>query len=1339
MAKTNFTRTKDTPHRVNDANLKVTKALAVPVFTGAPGLNDNPDEPGYIGMKDGVLKSYNGTTWDSVGVLPQPLGTTDNPTFNNVTVGSISATGGNPTHLHKTAGGTSGSAILIDTDAPNGQITNVLNLRATNSDVPSGGTLPENNYTEYPFFGVTPRPGEANPKFSIGIQNRNHDLAAIDQIPVVPFKGHYVSLSALQTAYPTAAAGDYALVLGSPHDSEYFWDSDNTAWTQRGTSSGAPSFSVITGNAIDNSSLATALNAKVDKVTGMGLSTNDFSNASVIALSPAVGRIPFGTSGLQTSSANLKYVASPSSIANGYTWFFSGDSKTYGTGSSDPATKSWPALVCAATGYTMVNNGVPGQTMHTFYTNRSTAVPTPTGPNDKWTFAYGINDVFGLGSAPYSDATFTSEFNAIIAQAFSNGWAYNQMIVHAIEYTGRFPEGSTGNGRLQGWNTIMQGVCAANTGMTFLDTYTFTRNSGAANLDITTDTLHENDNGYQNIASFVTSNINKYTSTNTLELIGNAKVSNLQITGLQLSSSNLILTRDSLGNVGYTAALPNGFSTGDLFVIKGRIAGDRVPTTFTGFNQGDIALNPGNKLIGVNPLVDNAAPDNVNRSYLELLDGNQSMNFRNYTNTGSGAFNFYSGSSQTLALSIDSSANATFGANVIMSGESVFAAGTSGTGIVLRKNANQSTVFTNKAGTNGDNTGGFLFQTGGGTPITTARIFPSGGMSLNSAGISELKGSESISAILELISTSKGLVIPNLTTAQRDAITKESVGTIVPSGTMTGYVDGQVLTITPASGTSSNPSGGGAGATAVLNCSGGVINTITVTNRGKGYSGTVTCSTSSGSGAVYTVTMAYRESMLIYNTDNQQYEYVKNGAWTGLAAGGGGGGISSVLGTTNRITATGSSTITIDISSTFEALLSKKANRLDQNNASTTSAQLASIISDATGTGVFVLGTAPTFTTSISTPKVLLSSSQTNSGLSIYNSSGSANFGAAAFRPSGSGNASAAFAVMPIGSSTFSQFELFATDYASDSTNFSDFIIRNTAGTGPIIGSLKGGTGTLYPIYINAAGTFNTSGANMVFNTNGSTITNGNNFGAGTVTSPAVPIHVIKTTEAIRVGYDVNNYLSITTASDGSTTFALTNGSSSNANLNFTPAGAGNNVFTTNNSTVAAPSNLFYNNAAIDIPGVASFLAPNANDGSGKGVFFNVGKSTSAGNSGTMLFNSLGSNNASNSFGFGIYGTAAQFLVYKDRLAMFTTTVPSAASTLLLNGTLDMNNNTIVKATLTTPAFTAYAVSGLPSASTANKVAIVTDASSPAIGATVAGGGSTRVFVISDGTNWIVS
>jgi hypothetical protein len=83
-----------------------------------------------------------------------------------------------------------------------------------------------------------------------------------------------------------------------------------------------------------------------------------------------------------------------------------------------------------------------------------------------------------------------------------------------------------------------------------------------------------------------------------------------------------------------------------------------------------------------------------------------------------------------------------------------------------------------------------------------------------------------------------------------------------------------------------------------------------------------------------------------------------------LGSGSGGGGtVTSVSGTLNRIESTGGATPVINISANFEAILSKIAQRIDQNNASTTSAQLATTISDETGTGNLVYSNSPTLTT----------------------------------------------------------------------------------------------------------------------------------------------------------------------------------------------------------------------------------------------------------------------------------------------------------------------------------------------------------------------------------------
>lgn len=96
-------------------------------------------------------------------------------------------------------------------------------------------------------------------------------------------------------------------------------------------------------------------------------------------------------------------------------------------------------------------------------------------------------------------------------------------------------------------------------------------------------------------------------------------------------------------------------------------------------------------------------------------------------------------------------------------------------------------------------------------------------------------------------------------------------------------------------------------------------------------------------GFYYNVTTGY-----IMYKDATGYHKLRPGG----GGGGGGGSIDAVNGTTNRITATGTTTRTLDISATFEALLGKVASPLSQF-ASTTSAQLRGVLSDEVGTGAF--------------------------------------------------------------------------------------------------------------------------------------------------------------------------------------------------------------------------------------------------------------------------------------------------------------------------------------------------------------------------------------------------
>lgn len=72
-----------------------------------------------------------------------------------------------------------------------------------------------------------------------------------------------------------------------------------------------------------------------------------------------------------------------------------------------------------------------------------------------------------------------------------------------------------------------------------------------------------------------------------------------------------------------------------------------------------------------------------------------------------------------------------------------------------------------------------------------------------------------------------------------------------------------------------------------------------------------------------------------------------------------------------------------------------------------------------------------------------------------------------------------------------------------------------------------------------------------------------------------------------------------------------------------------------------------------------------------------------------------------------------------------------------LTGDLQMNGNDVILASGMLK-LKSYTVGGLPSAGTTGRIAVVTDALAPVWGATVAGGGSTRVAVLDDGTNWVV-
>lgn len=81
------------------------------------------------------------------------------------------------------------------------------------------------------------------------------------------YKGKFTDLAQLRTAWPTANAGNTAIVRGTPHDQEYIWDSTLIDWVLS-VNTPASTFALLGGSPADNAALAAALAAASAFSTG---------------------------------------------------------------------------------------------------------------------------------------------------------------------------------------------------------------------------------------------------------------------------------------------------------------------------------------------------------------------------------------------------------------------------------------------------------------------------------------------------------------------------------------------------------------------------------------------------------------------------------------------------------------------------------------------------------------------------------------------------------------------------------------------------------------------------------------------------------------------------------------------------------------------------------------------------------------------------------------------------------------------------------------------------------------------------------------------------------------
>jgi len=232
-----------------------------------------------VNITDITSGVFNPTAWAEVVAVPQPLGTTDSPAFSGLTVnGNVGVTGTiHPSHLtlpvsHAITWFDDGGSDYMEISIPSLGSNKTLLL-------PAGGTVATTS-----------------------------DVAAAVAAGNL-FVGKFVSLAALQAAFPTGIDGNYAFVYGSVSDQEYIWDSDHASWVLT-TIVPAGTFAALGGAPSDNAALASALAAKVDVVSGYGLiSDSDQTKLNGIATGATANSVA-AQSDVATGTDNVKFLTS---------------------------------------------------------------------------------------------------------------------------------------------------------------------------------------------------------------------------------------------------------------------------------------------------------------------------------------------------------------------------------------------------------------------------------------------------------------------------------------------------------------------------------------------------------------------------------------------------------------------------------------------------------------------------------------------------------------------------------------------------------------------------------------------------------------------------------------------------------------------------------------------------------------------------------------------------------------------------------------------------------------------------------------------------------------------
>lgn len=467
---------------------------------------------------------------------------------------------------------------------------------------------------------------------------------------------------------------------------------------------------------------------------------------------------------------------------------------------------------------------------------------------------FGTNEL----NTSVDSATYRTNQTTFIDTCIARGWATSELAI--ISQMGS-QIGAVGTAAQQrGMNFVDSTNCLVR-GITYIDAWNPELTAGYTYIIANPD-IHPSDEQAMVLGEIVASGLSKMIQYNNegneLVLDGRAQFGNAIIKNRKFIAAPQLLGIDSVGNVGVTTTLPANISTQGEMILRGGLVlqgyGQRAEATqrnLTDYNSSlDFYMGKGSRII-------------------QNVGGFQSTLIPMATN-GQASW----GSNYSLGLNLDFqqinlNGPSLLGGKVTVSTNSYFESAQGGTTAGNR-------IFTSEGGTadmifkNRFSSGSTYFTTTNGThgvENIALKIFPSGAIVKQSGGTAnEINVSE-----FTINSTSKGILIPRMSGAQRNAIVvgKISSGGMAITSAGSSYTDGSYTGISVTGGT-------GSGATIAVNFSGGIAVAITLMNPGTGYlAGDILSVNSSdvggtGSGFQATIRAIQEDGLLIFNNETHK-------------------------------------------------------------------------------------------------------------------------------------------------------------------------------------------------------------------------------------------------------------------------------------------------------------------------------------------------------------------------------------------------------------------------------------------------------------------------------------